>query len=273
MLLRNVLLMTASVIVVAAMWSAKYFYPTKVFPNINVLYIYTAGTIIAATLIYYGINVNDNVCSPDDPGVCHSNSHCGNGVCVKAGGMCQCKCNDGFFGDKCQHIKWNSVHCMGPNTQWKARKGENDMCICPNGQWQDGITKKYGYVQCLRCAGDYGPLAGEAPCTYKWGTATYLTNDCYHQNTDEVCNEFKHLTIYDGPNNEKGYATPTALCESSYCRCNSTRSSHISAHVNATNTSNRSVCQVTGYLDPTIPSLQTCDSANNTRKCSSYNCK
>lgn len=281
MQIQNLLILIVSSITVISLWTVKYLFPTSIFQSKYVLYGSTISIVLLSVITYWILNKINNTCSPNDPGVCHSSADCNNnGVCAKNNGKCMCVCNDGYTGEHCEvrSIPWNSQHCMGPNKQWPARKDKNGMCVCPPGNWADGVDKTYGYVKCLTCAGNYGPLAGNAPCMNMWQTANYLTNDCYRdnsylsdigagtnihpflKNTDEVCNEFKYLTHYVGPNGEKGYATPIELCKSSFCRCNSSKA----------NEYNRSVCQVTGYLDST-PS-QTCKDANIERKCSSYNC-
>jgi len=264
MQIQNVLILIVSSITIVSLWTIKYLFPVSIFQNKYILYGSTIFIVLLSSIVYWTLNRVSGVCSPNDPGVCHSPADCNNnGVCAKNNGKCVCVCNDGYTGEHCeqQNIPWNSKNCMGPNTQWPARKDKDGMCVCPPGNWADGVDKTYGYVKCLTCAGNYGPLAGNAPCTNMWQTANYLTNNCFSKNTDEVCNEFKYLTQYVGPNGERGYATPIELCESSFCRCNPSK---VKGY-------NRSVCQVTGYLDPNVLS-QTCNGANIQRKCSSYNC-
>jgi hypothetical protein len=260
MKVQNILVLVGTTIIISSVCIIKYIYPIKF--NAYALYASIAGTLITSGILYYFLNRKSSTCSASDPGTCHSNIDCNNnGVCDKNNGICACICDEGFSGTHCEiaNVLWNSPHCMGPNTQWPARKDKNNMCVCPPGHWTSGTDSKYGYVQCLKCDGNYGPLAGNAPCTYVWNTSNYLTNDCYNQNTDKVCSEFDYLTKYTGPNGEHAYTTPIDLCASSNaCRCVSS--------------SSRSVCQVTGYLNPTRKS-DTCSNANTSRVCSSYNCK
>lgn len=259
---KNILILIGSIVIVSVLSVVKYIYPLKF--NSYIFSSLVTITVLSTGLLYYLLNRDSNTCSSNDPGTCKTNKDCNNnGVCTKDNGVCGCICHAGFSGVHCGEspgIPWNSPHCMGPNTQYPARKDKNGMCVCPPGEWASGISGSYGYVQCLKCASPYGPLSGSAPCTYKWGVEEYLSNTCYDQNTDEVCSEFDYVFQEVGPNDEKGYTTPVKLCSSANsCRCSKGDAK-----------SNRSVCQVTGYLDPNRKSEGCNDSS---RACSSYNCK
>lgn len=148
------------------------------------------------------------------------------------------------------------------NNNGACKLGDPGTCNSNEGCNNGVCSKSNGECACVCKDGYTGEHCEIPPATHKWGVKNYLTNDCYVENTDRVCDEYNYVEKQRGPNGEHGYATPISLCSShNACRCGDKKS-----------VSNRSVCQVTGYLDPTRPS-ETCDKANDSRGCSTYNCK
>jgi hypothetical protein len=210
-----------------------------------------------------------NKCVKGDPGTCQMDKDCNgptNGKCFKnSQGVCGCICNPGYSGLNCQTkgIPWNSTHCMGSN-KWPARKDKNGLCVCPPGNWQSGQDPTYGYVQCLKCAFDWGPFdpSNPSPCTKQWKTANYLSNNCHGIGSSNACNDFNYVLNETGPTNQQGAVSSLNTCPSNNsCRCDP----------NNQDTPGRELCQVTGWLDPTKPS-DTCAGSNDERSCSSYQC-
>jgi hypothetical protein len=210
-------------------------------------------------------------CAGGVSGSCATDKDCGgptNGSCGKnAVGDCVCACADGYSGANCENkgIPWTSPQCMGPNTAWPARHDQNGMCVCPPGYWASGHDAKYGYVQCLGCAGAWGPLGGSAPCTGQWGSASYLSTDCYHMDSHNSCGEFSAYGNETGPAGAKGSVNPQEACGRSgnSCRC-AAGGADQSPMV-------RTVCRVTGWLDPSKPSSE-CPVEPSERPCPSYQC-
>jgi hypothetical protein len=204
-----------------------------------------------------------------DPGTCNFDKDCNspNGACYKdAAGVCGCVCSPGYSGVHCETkgVPWNSPHCMGPNTKWPARKDKNGMCVCPPGNWAAGVDPKTGYVQCLKCAGDWGPLSGDTPCAQKWLAAQYLTQNCYTAVNYDPCAaaaEYGYVLSQTGPGGVKGSAASSGSCLGTQsCHCTSSASGATQAP-----------CNVTGWLDPARPN-EGCDPTTAERACSSYKC-
>ena len=206
------------------------------------------------------------VCSLGDPGTCQSDKNCSNnGNCLKdSDGKCGCVCDSGYSGQNCETIEWDSSHCMGPNSKWVTRKGNNGECLCPNDNWADGIDPKFGYVKCLKCAGNWGPLDGNSPCSGVWDSSNYLSTDCYAEDKKSIaCNEYESLAAYNGPDGKKGSISILKFCNEAN-QLNSCRCPQGSKN-------SRALCGVTGFLDPTKPN-ETCENSINERPCSGYKC-
>ena len=216
------------------------------------------------------MNPTGNKCvNTGAPGSCELDKDCNapNGQCFKNDqGECGCVCKVGFSGKNCEikGVPWDSPNCMGPNSQWPAKKDKDGMCVCPSENWADGQDPKFGYVQCLKCAGDWGPLAGDSPCMNKWMEKDLLGKRCISNSlTSEVawCKEFGPLVQYPGPTGQQGTINLTKKCAgapyTNSCRC-----SHDSS---------RGTCQVTGWLPPNTLE-QTCDGSMVERPCSGYEC-
>ena len=263
MQLQNILLIVISTIVILAVWVSGWFFPNVI--SHVVALVVTCVVLGGAALLYWFLNQSSGTCSPGDPGTCQSDDDCNNrGKCDKdSAGNCACVCDSGYSGLNCETIKWDSPHCMGPN-KWPSKKGKDDECLCPNSNWTDGTDPTFGYVQCFKCAGNWGPLAGDVPCSDLWNTATYLSTDCYGSDKLSVaCDEYNNFTKYVGPSGQKGTVTPSNFCNSgnqmNSCKCP------------PGSTNSRVACEITSFLDPNKPS-ETCENSINERKCSSYRC-
>lgn len=267
---KNIVLITSAAVCVAVVWYVRL-------QNLSFKYapIITSIVIVSTIALYYKYNEPVKKCvvtrSADGTitGGCELDSDCNapNGQCWKnAQGQCGCVCKNGYSGDKCQTqgIPWNSPNCMGPNTQWPARKDKNNMCVCPPGNWASDTIPGYGYVQCAKCAGDYGPLAGSAACQSQWGQQNLLSNTCItdnNSNQETWCADFLPNTTYPPPGktgNVVALGKCGALNAPNSCRC----SEHAA----------RAVCQVNGWVVPNGKN-ETCYDDNVPRQCSSYNCK
>ena len=214
--------------------------------------------------------------SPSDPGSCDLDVDCNapNGQCYKdENGVCKCQCSEGFSGPNCKTsgIPYDSPHCMGPNSQWPARKDKNGLCVCPVGTWASGEDPKYGYVQCLKCGGDWGPLSGDSPCQKKWMESNLVTTNCYgptiNLNTS-VCNrpdEFGFTTGQIGPNGEKGSSVYSnqKCSDTEGCRCQNLK---FSAGVS------RPICNVSGWQNPSVTNQTCAEETGKARPCSGYKC-
>jgi len=269
MLQKHVILIVSAVTCVAAVWYVRMQNPTFQYAP------FLTTCVIAATIyVYWKTNNPTKKCVSDssiNSNSCELDSDCNapNGQCWKnADGVCGCVCNNGYSGPNCktQGIPWNSPNCMGPNKQWPARKDKNGMCVCPPGHWQSGTDGTYGYVQCLQCAGNYGPLAGDAPCSYQWGQQTMLSNTCItnnNSNEESWCQEFG-WAVQNPPKGQTGNIVALEQCGTgapnapNSCRC--------------AEPSGRAVCQVNGWV-ASNGSNATCSTDNVPRKCSSYTCK
>jgi hypothetical protein len=210
-------------------------------------------------------------CVRGDPGSCGLDSDCNfpNGQCFKnASGECGCICSPGFSGPNCEikGIPYNSPQCMGPNTQWTPGKDKNNLCVCPPGHWASGTDPKYGFVQCLKCAGSWGPLSGSTPCSTQWGTATYLANNCHGGGSSSACDEFNYVLGQTAGPGTSGSVNITGNCgtdkDLNSCRCDP----------NNSDTNVRALCNITGWLNPSIPNNQDCSKAGDARPCGSYTC-
>jgi len=265
MQIQNILLIVISSIIILSILAVGRFFPNLLIPNVS--YIIVSVIFIGNIVIYWFINRQSTDCSSGDPGTCISANDCtNNGKCVKDGeGNCACVCDPDYTGQNCEKIKWDSSHCMGPNSKWPSRKGENNECLCPNDNWTDGTDPTFGYVKCLGCAGNWGPLDGESPCSGIWNTSDYLSTDCYNADKKSVaCDEYNNLIKYASPSGQNGSISALNFCDSTSqlnsCRCPK-------GSINS-----RAICEVTGYLDPN-KLKETCENSINERQCSSYNCK
>lgn len=263
---KHIILAAATVVCVSTVW-----YIRSQNPNFTQApYITVAVVAIALYAYYRSMNpVTRCVSDVNTPGSCELDTDCNapNGQCWKnAEGVCGCVCSNGYSGPDCktQGIPYDSPNCMGPNSQWTPGKDKNGMCVCPPGNWASGTDPKYGYVQCLKCAGNWGPLAGDAPCTYQWGQQNLLSNTCItDENNNEMgwCADFNNQVL-NPPPGKSGQVKPLGKCGAlnapNSCRC--------SEH------SARALCQINGWVDPNGTN-QTCYDDNVPRKCSSYGCK
>lgn len=228
----------------------------------------TIIVIAASIIIYYYTRPNNKKCVSGVAGTCAIDKDCNfpNGVCYKNdNGECGCTCAPGYSGANCavQGIPWNSPQCMGPNTEYPPGKSPSGLCLCPPGNWASGTDPKYGFVQCLKCAGDWGPLSGNSPCSKKWTSTSTATQNCYGPNfTGTPCTtEYPQYNSQVGPNGEKGSVTDGGNCQSSNsCRCGITGDGAY-----------QHTCNINGWIDPTVPQ-PTCATSSKERQCSSYTC-
>lgn len=266
MLTKHSILIAATVACVATVWYVRL-------QNPNFEYAPLITTVVVSVAVYVYYKTQNPVCtkcvSDKGNGTCETDGDCNapNGQCWKnAAGQCGCVCSNGYSGVNCETkgIPWNSPNCMGPNSQWSAKKDKNGMCMCPNNNWASGIDPKYGYVQCLKCAGNWGPLAGSSPCSSQWGQQNVLSNTCITNNNSNQagwCNDFLPQT-QNPPAGQTGNVTLLGKCgapsDPNSCRC--------------AQPSSRVVCQVNGWVEPNGKN-QTCFDDNVPRNCSSYGCK
>lgn len=225
--------------------------------------------VIAITIIlYYHFRPKGNKCLSGVPGTCAIDKDCNypNGVCYKnSNGECGCTCAPGFSGPNCQTqgIPYNSPQCMGPNSEYTPGKTKDGLCVCPPGNWASGTDAKYGYVQCLQCAGGWGPLGGKTPCSKKWTSTSIATQNCYGPNfTGSPCaSEYPQFSSQVGPTGQKGSVVDGGNCNSSNsCRCGITGGNAY-----------QHTCAVSGWIDPNA-NQPTCATSSNERPCGSYTC-
>lgn len=267
----KIILGVAIVIYAVAIW-----YVREKIPNLySNDYFIAMASIVGVVLVYFIyqelIKKTGKCKRTATPGSCELDSDCNgpNGQCFKdKDGNCMCVCKPGYSGKNCEikGIPYDSPHCMGPNSQWPPNKDKDGLCVCPAGNWADGTDPKYGYVQCLKCAGDWGPLAGKSPCASKWLVNNLVTPDCGASLMPPAAqcapSEFGDILKYDGPNGEKPSTQWAQQCngpnQQNSCRCSEA--------------SYRSICKVTGWMEPNQKN-QTCDASTQERPCTSYRCR
>lgn len=239
-----------------------------------VLIIGLVALAIATIIYFFYIPPFDNKCGAGDSGSCLTDKDCNgpiSGKCYKdKNGVCGCVCADGFSGSNCEikGVLASSPHCVGPNKAYPPSKSKTGLCICPAGAWESGHDPTYGYVQCLKCGSGYGPkpYGGDNACQLQWGSATYLSNDCYGVGSSYECNEYNGYLSQTGPSGLKGENNTLQTCGSlntNSCRCDSTMQDPLA----------QSLCRVTGWLKPGDDGkVETCSTVSKERPCNSYNC-
>jgi hypothetical protein len=225
------------------------------------------GIVIVVLVIIYYYTRPQVGCLGGPGSTCNLNSDCNapHGTCFKnAEGVCGCVCKDGWSGLKCETngIPVDSKHCMGPNTQWKARTGPGGLCECPLGNWVSGDDPTYGYVQCLKCAGGWGPLAGNTPCQQQWKTVSSAsTQNCYGPKyTSDACgSEYAEYKNQQGPNGEQSSVATVGNCAGTEsCHC-----------INPTSGATQRECKITSWINPGT-TFENCSTTE--RPCSGYKC-
>lgn len=225
--------------------------------------------VIAITIIlYYHFRPTGKKCVSGVAGTCAIDKDCNypNGVCYKnSNGECGCTCAPGFSGPNCQTqgIPYNSPQCMGPNSEYTPSKTKDGLCVCPPGNWASGTDSKYGYVQCLKCAGGWGPLGGKTPCSKKWTSTSISTQNCYGPNfTGSPCTtEYPQYNSQIGPDGQSGSVVDGGNCNSpNSCRCGITGAKAY-----------QHTCAINGWINPNTQQ-PTCATSGNERPCGSYTC-
>ncbi len=216
------------------------------------------------------------------PGTCNYNKDCHypNGVCQKdSNGACVCICAPGYSGINCQTkgVPYDSYSCMGPNKSPPnppAKKDGQGLCVCPSPNWAAGKDGNGTYVQCLGCAGDWGPLGSPDACSMKWTSVqNMVTNNCYNMDgaSDPVSACVAEYGFYDkqvGPQGVHGSVsyTPPNQCSPAggpYASCSGCPPDG--------NTYGPIPCDVTGWMPPGAKP-PTCSTTSTERPCSGYKC-
>jgi hypothetical protein len=214
-------------------------------------------------------------------GDCDYDSDCEHGGhCTKdPTGKCVCACAPGYSGKHCETtgVPYNSYNCMGPNQVPPnpapgSTGSPNNLCVCPPGNWVSGTDSTGQYVQCLKCADNWGPINAGDACTMQWTTAqNVVTRNCYGEqnfNNDfgqAVCDaEFGAYAQQTGPGNVQGSTVTQGPC-SGYNQCNSCPGGYTE--------SSTGMCTNTGWMLPSVTPVTCASVLNNPpRACSSYSC-
>lgn len=282
MLTDKLILALSIALCVILVWVIEAQYPTYFSQGSLFAQIATAIILGVGILIYWKMTNPVKRCtSPNkggDAGSCELDTDCNapHGHCYKdLNNNCACACKPGWFGPNCASntVEWNSPNCMGPNTQWSPRN-KSGVCVCPNDNWASGIDPSIpngGYVQCLKCAGEgadqWGPLAGDSPCSAKWTTKSLLSNNCVvASSTSPGCKDiWAQYSTYKGPGGESPSIVMGPVCGGNITACPC-----------ATGADSRAICNMKAWIDPSVLSTPTCQSTepglNKERNCSGFQC-
>lgn len=279
---KHTILLVSAAACVGAAWYVRTQDPTFQYAPV------ITGIVVAATIYVYWKTTPQKKCTSTDvhgnvtTGSCELDSDCNtvdpDGKCYKdTSGACACICSPGYSGKNCEvkGIPWNDPNCMGPNSQ--SPKNQSGLCVCPSEHWQSG-TVGGQTIQCLTCQGagtsqEWGPHPASKSaqaCTAQWKQIDMVSNVCvYRQATDPTlgCKDIagQYETGFPNYQGVMPSVTPTKnSCIGASCKCSSYSKPYGTA---------RSVCSVTGWVDPSV-TAQNCQSPgiNNERACSDYQC-